>query len=339
MSISSRSFGTAPDGSAATLWTIENANGLSLSITNWGAAVVSVLQPDRNGSVDEIVLGFPDASGYLSRLGYLGATCGRFANRIAKGRFSLEGRQYELDCNNGENHLHGGDTGFDSKLWNGNPYSEGDRTGVIFRLESPDGDQGYPGNLKVSADYALDDRNRLTMEFIADTDATTIINITNHAYWNLAGRDSGDILGHELTLYCSAYLPVDDGSIPTGEKRDVTGGPFDFRMPRTIGKGISKTGTGYDHCMLVDGEAGRLRPAARAKDPVSGRVLELHTDRPGLQLYSGNFLTGEPFQAKSGFCLEPQDLPDAPNRPSFPSVVLKAGDTYRHRSLLRFYSD
>ena len=339
MSISSRPFGTAPDGSAATLWTISNAHGLSVSLTDWGAAVVSVMQPDRNGDAANVVLGFPDASGYLSQRGYLGATCGRFANRIAGGRFRLEGKLYELECNNGENHLHGGDTGFDSRLWRATPYSEGDLTGVIFRLESPDGDQGYPGHLKVSADYALDDNNQLTMEFIGDTDATTIINITNHAYWNLAGASSGDILGQELTLHCSAYLPVDEGAIPTGEKRDVAGGAFDFRHTKTIGRDIADTGEGYDHCMLVDGASGQLRPAAVAKDPASGRILELHTDRPGVQFYSGNFLTGDPFPRRSGFCLEPQDLPDAPNHPSFPSVVLRAGDTYHHRSLIRFYTD
>ena len=339
MTISSQTFGTAPNGEEAKVWTITNGSGLSLSLTDWGATITSVKQPDRSGQSDEVTLGFPDASGYGIGAGYLGATCGRFANRIAKGRFSLDGREYTLECNDGANHLHGGLVGFNSRIWTAEPYSEGNRTGVVFSTISPDGEEGYPGTLRLKADYALDEDGRLTMEYIGESDAPTIINITNHAYWNLAGVGSGDILGQELKLYASAYLPVDDGAIPLGEKKDVGTGPFDFREPKPIGRDIDQVPGGYDHCMVIEGKRGELRPAAEALDPVSGRRLTLHTDRPGVQFYSGNFLAGKPHRKRSGFCLEPQDFPDAPNREEFPSTVLRPGELYRHRSVVEFSTD
>jgi aldose 1-epimerase len=307
-----------------------------MSLTDWGAAIVSVRQPDRLGHAEEIALGFPDASGYQSAQGYLGATCGRFANRIARGKFTLDGRTYELVCNNGENHLHGGDAGFNARIWKTEPYAEGDREGVIFTYTSPDGEENYPGELKVRADYALDESGRLFMEFTATTDKPTVVNLTNHAYWNLAGASSGTILDHEASFKASRYLPVDQALIPTGELKSVEGTPFDFRGGKVIGKDIGKVSGGYDHCMVIDGKAGVLREAATVVHPKSGRRLTLHTDRPGVQFYTGNFLKGTPFPKQGGFCLEPQDFPDAPNQSGFPSAVLRPGETYRHRSFIQF---
>jgi aldose 1-epimerase len=336
MTIITNSFGTSPDGSKATLYTIETSSGFSMSLTDWGAAIVSVCQPDRRGHAEEIALGFPDASGYAAAQGYLGATCGRFANRIARGKFTLDGRRYELACNNGENHLHGGDTGFNARIWNAEPYAEGDREGVIFTYTSPDGEENYPGELKVRADYALDESGRLFMEFTGNTDKPTVVNLTNHAYWNLAGASSGTILDHEASFKASRYLPVDQALIPTGELKSVEGTPFDFRGGKIIGNDIGKVPGGYDHCMVVDGKAGVLKEAVTVIHAKSGRRLTLHTDRPGVQFYTGNFLKGTPFPKHGGFCLEPEDFPDAPNQPTFPSAVLLPGETYRHRSYIQF---
>ncbi len=329
MNTKKQPFGTTPDGDTATLWTIENTSGLSLSISDWGATIVSVRQPDKMGRTEEILLGFDDASRYISTEGYLGATCGRFANRIAFGKISLDGTNYQLNCNNGPNHLHGGERGYNARLWETAPYSEGGRSGVVFTLISPDGEENYPGELKLSADYALDEDGRLFMDFKGVTDKTTIINITNHAYWNLAGAGSGSVLDHLIKIHSSEYLPVDETSIPTGEVRHVEGTIFDFRDEKPISRE-------YDHCMVIDGEFGELRAAVEVRDPISGRELALFTDRPGVQLYTGNFLQGTPFPKNSGFCLEPQDFPDAPNRPEFPSVILQPGETYHHRSLIQF---
>ncbi|RKX89269.1 MAG: galactose-1-epimerase [Spirochaetes bacterium] len=329
MTIKKQPFGTTPDGDTATLWTIENTSGLSLGICDWGATIVSVKQPDKAGRLDEIILGFDDASRYLSTEGYLGATCGRFANRIASGKFSLGGKEYQLNCNDGPNHLHGGEKGYNARTWEAAPYSEGNRSGVVFTLISPDGEENYPGELRISADYALDEQGRLFMDFKGVSNKPTIINITNHAYWNLAGAGSGSILNHLLKVHASGYLPVDETAIPTGEILSVEGTAFDFRDVKPISRE-------FDHCMVIDGENGELRVAVEVRDPVSGRKLTLYTDRPGVQLYTGNFLQGTPFQKNGGFCLEPQDFPDAPNRPGFPPVVLQPGETYHHRSMIEF---
>ncbi len=336
MTITSQLFGNTPEGDEASSWTIENSSGLSLSLSDWGATIVSVIQPDRRGAAEEVTLGFKEASRYQSNEGYLGATCGRFANRIALGKFSLEGKDYELACNNGPNHLHGGERGYNARIWGAKPYSEGERSGVVFSLISPDGEENYPGELKIRADYALDEQGRLYMDFHAETDRTTIVNITNHSYWNLAGASSGTIKGQEIKFYSSRYLPVDDTAIPTGEIRNVEGTPFDFRKMKPIFRDLHKVPGGYDHCVVIDGDVGELRIAVEARDPISGRRLTLYTDRPGVQFYTGNFLQGTPFLKNGGFCLEPQDFPDAPNRPDFPSTVLRPGETYHHRSVIEF---
>ncbi len=336
MTISNQPFGMTHDGSKTRLWTIKNSSGYALSLTDWGATIVSLLMPDRNGRFTDILLGFDEASQYIPGRGYLGATCGRFANRIAEGRFVLNGKTIELACNDGPNHLHGGVTGFNSRLWAAEPYTEGDRSGILFTYVSPNGEENYPGELKVRADYALDEECRVYMDFRAECDADTIVNITNHAYWNLAGGKSGTILNHELRFESSRYLPVDETAIPTGELKDVTGTPFDFRRSKTIGSDIGQVPGGYDHCMVIDGKRGNLRKAAEVYEPESGRGFILLTDRPGVQFYSGNFLKNNPFPKHGGFCLEPQDFPDAPNRKDFPSTVLHPGDTYHHRSVVEF---
>lgn len=332
-------FGIAPNGDEASLYNIESPSGLGMSLTDWGATIVSVRQPDRLGNIDQITLGFSNAASYLSEKGYLGATCGRFANRIAKGRFTLEGQKYELVCNDGQNHLHGGDVGFNARLWQAEPYVEGDLQGVSFSYVSPDAEEGYPGELNVRANHALDESGRLTMEFLAESDKSTIINLTNHSYWNLAGVRSNSILNHRLLFHASHYLPVDETAIPTGEIKPVENSPFDFRSEKVIGQNISEVPGGYDHCMVIDGEDGEIKTALSLTDPESGRRLTLHTDRPGVQFYTGNFLTGTPFPENSGLCLEPQDFPDAPNKPRFPSTVLKARELYHHRSFIDFSAE
>lgn len=339
MTISNKPFGISPDGDETSSWTITNQSGLSLGLSNWGATIISLRQPDRNGEIENVTLGFSDASEYVSSRGYLGATCGRFANRIAGGTFTLEGRKHELFCNDGPNHLHGGERGYNARIWDAAPYAEGDLAGVVFTLESPDGEENYPGNLKLRADYALDESGRLFMDFKGETDKTTIINITNHAYWNLAGESSGSIEGHLIKIHASHYLPVDDTAIPIGEIRSVSGTPFDFLKEKPIMADMSRVPGGYDHNMVIDGEKNRLNAAVEVRDPESGRKLVLSTDRPGVQFYTGNFLAGTPFPKNSGFCLEPQDFPDAPNHRGFPSVVLRPGETYHHRSVIQFSAD
>lgn len=360
MTISSESFGSTPEGRDAQLWIIENSHGLRLEISDWGARIVSVVQPDREGRGAPVCLSLPDAGAYLKAGAYIGAACGRFANRIARGRFTLNGREYELARNDGANHLHGGDRGFDRRLWRGEPYSEGDRSGVVMHLTSPDGEEGYPGTLTVQADYGLDESGRLFMGFRAETDAPTIVNLTNHAYWNPAGAPapgegtagggepgsgtagSGTpargIGGVELRLWASRYLPVDDTAIPLGGAADTAGTPFDFRSAKRIDRDIDAVPGGYDHCMVIDGDPGDLRIAAEALDPASGRRFTLSTDRPALQFYSGNKLGGggSLFARYAGFCLEPEAFPDAPNRPDFPSAALNPGEVYHHRSIVRF---
>ena len=338
MVIQKKSFGKSPDGQAATIWVIENSQGAQLGLTDWGATTAFYHLPDGEGRTVNVLLGYPDASGFTNARGYQGATCGRFANRIALGRFHLEGHDYELACNNEPNHLHGGDWGLNRRIWQAEPYTEGNRSGVVFTTTSPDGEEGYPGTLQVRADYALDEEGSIFMDFQAQTNKATPVNLTNHAYWNLAG--TGTILNHQVKFHASRYLPVDDTAIPTGEQASVEGGPFDFRQAKSIGQDIqSAPGGGYDHCIIIDGEAGELRPAVEVFEPQSGRRMILKTDRPGVQFYSGNFLDGNPFEKHAGFCLEPEDFPDAPNQPSFPSTILQPGERYHHRSIWEFPQD
>jgi aldose 1-epimerase len=344
-------MGTLDDGTLVEKVTLTNANGLSATVMTLGATLQSLHVPDRDGTFDDVVLGHDTPGEYFARRNFFGASVGRYANRIAHGRFSLGGHEYRLDTNDGPHHLHGGAEGFDRKLWTILSVSEGDEARVEFELVSPDGDGGYPGTLRVTASYALDDDDQLRIEYRATTNAPTIVNVTNHALFNLAGESArSDVLGQQLTVHASRYTPVDATLIPTGELAPVAGTPFDFRQPRTIGSGIRegrdaqiRIGRGYDHNFVIDGEAGALRPAARLEDPGSGRVLEMFVTAPGLQVYSGNFLdgtvagkAGRLYRQSDGLALEPQLFPDSPNRPDFPSPRLDPGMEYVNTMLLRF---
>lgn len=340
MTMETSNFGRTGSGQDVTLYTLRNSHGVTVKLIDYGAIIVSVETPDRNGHVTNITLGFPDLAGYLGRHPYFGATVGRYANRIARATFTLDGRTYRLAANNGANHLHGGLVGFDKVMWQASPIRTPSEVGVRFHRVSPDGEEGYPGNLEVEADYVLTDKDELRVEFRARTDQPTPVNLTNHAYWNLSG--SGTILDHELLLAADHYLPVDEGLIPTGELRPVAGTPMDFTRPKTIGADIARLApaVGYDHCYVLRNQDSSLALAARVRDPRSGRVLEILTTQPGIQLYTGNFLDGSPqnggFSRYQGLCLETQHYPDSPNRPEFPSTILRPGQTYRQVTVHRF---
>ena len=341
-------FGTTPAGEAVRIVTLAAADGVRARIITWGAAIQSVEAPDRDGRMADVALGYPTLAGYLARSGYFGATVGRVANRIAGGRFTIDGKAYRVPVNNGANSLHGGTAGFDKRVWTIVSAQSGR---VVLRLVSADGDQGCPGAATATASYSLDDAGQLAIEYTAVTDAPTIVNLSNHAYWNLGGEGSGSAMGHVLTIPADAYLPVDAGLIPTGEIRPVAGTPFDFRTPTPVGARIRDAGDaqiaigrGYDHNWVLARTVSPLpRLVARVEEPVSGRVLEVFSDQPGLQFYSGNFLDGTVF-GKSGrayrqgdtVVLEPQMFADTPNQPAFGSVRLDPGQTYRSRIAFRF---
>jgi aldose 1-epimerase len=342
-------FGKTKDDQDVTVHTLTNLKGMKVKLISYGATLISVETPDRDGKNANVTLSFPNLDGYLQRHPYFGSSVGRYANRIAGGKFTLDGSTYTLATNNGPNHLHGGLKGFDAVLWKAEPVTTPETVGVKFSYTSADGEEGYPGKLDVTVTYTLSNANALRIDYEAKTDKPTVLTLTNHAYWNLAGAGSGDILKHELTLAADKYLPIDDTSIPTGALADVGGTPFDFRQLHTIGERIGKLKQephktkGYDHCYVVRGQPGSLRLAARVTEPTSGRVMEVHTTEPGVQLYCGNFLGGGPgegsFKQHEGFCLETQHYPDSPNRPEFPSVVLRPGQTYRSTTLHRFSVD
>lgn len=319
-------------------------------ILTFGAIVASVEAPDRDGVCRNVVLGHADLAGYVADTAYFGATIGRYANRIASGCFKLDGREYQLERNNPPNTLHGGLRGFDKAVWCAEPRAG--VTAVTLRHRSADGDQGYPGTLDVAVTYMLSLDNVLTIDYAATTDRPTIINLTNHSYFNLAGEGTGDIYGHELTIAADAFTPVDATLVPTGERRAVAGTPFDFRTPLLIGPRLRdadeqlQRGRGYDHNFVLRGAVGTLRPVARLHDPLSGRVLEISTTEPGIQVYSGNFLDGflvGPsrccYRQGDGICLETQHFPDSPNQPHFPSTVLRPGHAFRSTTVWRFCTD
>jgi aldose 1-epimerase len=340
-SIDKTPFGNA-DGKDITLYTLKNASGNTVSMIDYGAIVVAIQVPDREGKRVNVTAGFDSMDGYLQRHPYFGSTVGRFCNRIAKGKFTLEGKTYSLAINNGPNHLHGGEVGFDKKVWTTEEITGGGKVGLRFTLVSPDGDEGYPGTLTTIAEYVWDDANCLTMTLKATTDKPTVLNLTNHAYFNLAGPGSGAIYQHELTLACDSYLPVDENMIPTGQFASVVGTPLDFTTPHKIGERIAelKATNGYDHCFVVRGDAGKLRLAAKVIEPTSGRTMEVQTTQPGVQLYTGNFLQGTPgnanYKMHEAFCLETQHYPDSPNQPAFPSTTLKPGETFTEVTTFTF---
>lgn len=347
--IERKPFGRTPVGEAVELFTFSRAGAPTIAITNLGGHIVSILAPDRSGRVAEVTLGYRDFAGYLGDTSYFGSLVGRYANRIAKGRFTLDGKTFTLALNNGPNSLHGGPTGFQTRVWAPKVVSGPDGDALELTYVSKHGEEGYPGTLTAKVFYSLRADGGLAIDYSATTDAPTIVNLTNHAYFNLAGEGEGTVLGHEMQIEADAFTPVDDTLIPTGEQRPVEGTPFDFRKPVAIGARIDvadpqlKAGGGYDHNYVLRGKMGELRLAARVVEPKSGRVLEVLTTEPGLQFYSGNFLdgkvvgkSGKPYVRRGGFCLEAQHFPDSPNRPEWPSVVLRPGQTYRQTTVYRF---
>ena len=350
--VSKQSFGKTDAGENVDLYTLRNVHGAEATITNYGGILVSLKVADRNGKFDDVVLGFNDFDSYLKKNSpYLGALIGRYGNRIAKGRFSLNGVEYKLAVNNGENHLHGGIKGFDKVAWTGREMKTKAGPEVVLTYLSKDGEEGYPGNLNVRVVYTLTNNNELKIDYSATTDKDTVTNLTHHSYFNLAGEGNGDILNHLVTINASRFVPTDAGSIPLGELRKVTGTPFDFLKPNAIGARINqddeqlKFGSGYDHTWVINGLTGRLRLAATAYDQTSGRVMQVWTTEPGMQFYTGNFLdgtltgkAGKPYPRRSGFCFETQHYPDSPNQPSFPTTTLKKGATYKSTTIYRFRS-
>ena len=344
---SMRHYGQLADGSEVTLVTLSNSNGIEVDIISYGGIVTRLVTPDADGRCGDIVLGLDSLDDYVTSNPYFGALIGRYGNRIAGGRFTLDGETSQLDTNDGDNHLHGGVIGFDKKNWGMAPFVTGDSAGVVMTLTSPDGDQGYPGTLYTEVTYELTNGDELDMRFSATTDKPTVVNLTQHSYFNLAGK--GDILGHVLTIPAERFTPVGGGLIPTGELRPVAGTPFDFREPKAIGRDIGaddgqlQLGLGYDHNFVLKGQADdELILAARVTEPTSRRVLEIWTVEPGVQFYSGNFLDGtlqgqgRVHAFRSGFCLEPQHFPDSPNQPDFPSTTLRPGERYQTRIVYRF---
>jgi aldose 1-epimerase len=342
MKIESAPYGKTSDGKNVTLYTLSNAAGNTVEMIDYGAIVVSINVPDKSGKKANVTAGFASIDGYLKRHPYFGATVGRFCNRIAKGKFDIDGKTFTLAINNGPNHLHGGKIGFDMLMWKATELKTDTSVGLRFQLTSPDGDEGYPGNLNVVADYVWDNDNRLTIQFSATTDKPTHVNLTNHAYFNLAGPSSGTVYKHQLMIAADQYLDVDSDMIPTGKLPAVQGSPLDFVKAHAIGDKITelKATNGYDHCYVVRGEAGKLRMAATVVDPTSGRTMEVQTTQPGVQLYTGNFLEGSPgtagYKTHEAFCLETQHYPDAPNQKTFPSTLLKPTETLKQITTYRF---
>jgi aldose 1-epimerase len=339
------------EGKPIEMVTLTNKNGVELHAITYGATITSLKVPDKNGKLADVVLGFDTPDGYTANPPppFFGAVVGRYGNRIAKGKFTLDGKTYTLATNNGVNHLHGGNKGFDKRLWTVTTKETPEGSSATFTRTSPDGEEGYPGTLHASVTYTLTDKNELIVQYHATSDKATPINLTQHTYWNLAGEGSGDILGQVLTINADRYTPVDDTLIPTGELAPVAGTPFDFRTPTAIGKRIEendaqlKKGPGYDHNWVLNRTGAGLELAARLTDPKSGRTLTITTTEPGLQFYSGNFLdgtikgkSGHVYGHRSGLCLETQHFPDSPNHPKFPSTILNPGKSYDSKTVFSF---
>ncbi len=345
-------FGLLPTGEAVAGFTLTNAHGLTVHAIEYGGAITRIVVPDRSGALADVVLGCDTLDDYVKGDAYFGAIIGRVANRIGGARFALDGTTYPLAANTGANALHGGVRGFDKLRWQGSAAAGHDDARVTFRLVSPDGDEGYPGALSVTVTYALSNANALVIDYEATTTRATPVNLTNHAYFNLAGHDAGDIGAHVLSIDADAFTPLDASMIPTGEVAPVAGTPFDFRTPRPIGARIDaaheqlRIGHGYDHNWAITGLGDTLRHAARVHEPTSGRTLDVHTTEPGLQCYTGNFLGGTmrgkggvAYQRRAGFSLETQHFPDAPNHAAFPSVILRPGVIMRSRTVYTFGVD
>ena len=348
-SVDCRPIGTMPDGTPVEAYTLANGHGVSVRILTYGGTVQAIDLPDRDGKVANVVLGFARLEDYLARSPYFGSITGRYANRIAKGAFTLDGMACRLATNDGPNALHGGTAGFDKKVWRARELDGPDRVGLELAYVSPDGEEGYPGNLATTVTYTLADANELRIDYAATTDRPTVVNLTNHSYFNLAGEGSGSILGHELLLCARTFTPIDATLIPTGEIAIVEGTPFDFREFHKIGERVNqlndKPGKGYDHNFVLNNQSGKLELAATVKDAKTGRVLKVFTTEPGIQFYGGNFLNGakakggKSYAHRSGLCLETQHYPDSINRPKFPSATLKPGETYKHTTVYQITAE
>jgi len=345
MDVQKSVFGKMPDGSEIELYTLTNNNGLKARIMTYGAILVSLDVLDRNGKLVDITLGYDSLEEYLQESAYFGAIVGRFGNRIASGKFTLNGIEYQLATNNGENHLHGGIKGFDKVVWKAEPVRQAGAAGVKLSYLSKDGEEGYPGNLTCIVIYTLTNEDELKINYEVETDQATPVNLTHHSYFNLAGQGTGNILGHELMLNADRFTPVDKGLIPTGELRSVNESPMDFTTPKSIGARIAKVKGGYDHNYVLNSGGGSLALAARVYEPFSGRVMEILTTEPGIQFYSGNFLdgsisgkSGKVYNKHYGFCLETQHFPDSPNKPNFPSTILNPGEKYTSVTIHKFYT-
>lgn len=352
MLLTTSPFGQTTDGIPVDLYTLTNNQGMQASITSYGATLVSLKVPDYWGNIGEVILGYDTLEEYQQGEYFFGCIVGRYANRIAGGKFKLLGQTYALERNEGQNHIHGGSRGFDKAVWQVAGFDAGPPPVLRFRHTSYDGDGGYPGNLAVNIAYRLTDENELKIDYEAQTDQPTIVNLTHHAYYNLAGAGAGDITGHTMTLLADYFTPVDPHLIPSGELRSVAGTPMDFRQPIEIGARIAakdeqiRLGNGYDHNWVLNTGAGALGLAARVTEPRTGRVMEVYTTEPGVQFYTGNFLDdgipgrdGQVYGRRGGFCLEAQHFPNSPNQPEFPSTVLNPGDMYRQTTIYKFLAD
>ncbi len=346
--IDKRAFGKLEDGTPVDFYTLKNRKGLQVEITNFGGAVVSIRTPDRRGRMGDIALGYDDLRGYLADTAYFGALIGRYANRIAGGKFTLNGVEYQLAQNNGVNHLHGGVRGFNKVVWQAREVDHADGVALELTYLSKDNEERYPGNLTVTATYVLSHANELRVEYTAMTDKETVVNLTHHSYFNLAGAGAGDVLRHEVKINADRFTPVDETLIPTGELRAVKGTPFDFNRATAIGSRINQAdeqlvlGKGYDHNFVLNKKGQELSLAASVYEPASGREMEMWTTEPGMQLYTGNFLdkvrgkAGKVYNRRGGFCLEAQHFPDSPNQPAFPVTVLKPGERYTQTTVYKF---
>jgi aldose 1-epimerase len=346
MNFSTESFGRTPEGEEVFLYTMTSAKGLRARITNFGAILVCLEVPDRHGKLDDITLGFESLDPYVLQTTYFGATVGRYANRIGNARFVLDGVEYKLAANNGPNHLHGGLKGFDKVVWRPIEVTAGeDRAWTKLSYLSKDGEEGYPGNLQCTVTYTLTNDDELRIEYEAETDKKTVLNLTNHTFWNLAGTGAGSVLGHELMIHANRFTIVDKTLIPIGLTASVVDTPLDFLAPKNIGSRIHQLGNGYDHNFVLNGKLEAVKACALLREPTSGRMMEIATTEPGVQLYTGNYLDGsvvgkggKHYGKHAGLCLETQHFPDSPNQPSFPSTVLEPGRKFASVTIHRFFA-
>jgi len=340
--------GTAGPDMSSKVYTLTNKKNVSISVISLGGKVMSIKVPDRSGNMADVALGYDSASQYIEGDAFFGATIGRYGNRIGKAKFILDGVEYKLAANNGENSLHGGPGGFHNVMWNVKEFSTAAGPGLELTYSSKDGEEGYPGKLDAKVTYILTDANEFRIDYEATTDKPTIVNLTNHSYFNLKGEGTGDILDHDITINADRFVAIDKGLIPTGELKQVKGTPFDFTQPHKIGERINakdqqiEFGKGYDHTFVLNRKGTELALAATVTDATTGRKMEVWTTEPGVQFYTGNFLSGKPgkggkpYEYRSAFCLETQHFPDSPNKPSFPSVVLRPGEVYRTTTVYKF---